>query len=112
MPSGDLQKKEYSTIAYRFSIDNSNHASYTFLSNSKVNYKWFGAQPWRSVGAIEIDYELHLGTKLGYIKYFINQQLRHSKLTLIRNECDFNRTQIFTISMSVMQKKALWLQAK
>ena len=82
MPGGELRTKEYSSNAYQFSIDNTSQVSYTSLSFSEVNGKWVGAQPWRSVGADEIDYEMHLGTKLDYIKYFNTKQLRHSEMTL------------------------------
>ena len=63
MPGGELRTKDYSSNAYQFSIDNTSQVSYTSLSFSEVNGKWVGAQPWRSVGADEIDYELHLGKK-------------------------------------------------
>ena len=67
MPGGELRTKECSSNAYQFSIDNTSQVSYTSLSFSEVNCKWVGAQPWRSAGADETDYELHLGTKLDYI---------------------------------------------
>ena len=64
MPSGELRTKEYSSNAYQFSIDRTSQVSYTSLSFSEVNGNRVGAQPWRSVGVDESDYELHLGTKL------------------------------------------------
>ena len=60
MPAGELRTKDYSSNAYPFSIDNTSQVSYRSLSFSEVNGKWVGAQPWPSVGADEIDYELHL----------------------------------------------------
>ena len=78
MPGGELRTKEYSSNAKQFSIENNSQVSYTSLSFSEVNGKWVGAQTWRSVGADEIDYELHWGTKLDYIMYFNTKQLRHS----------------------------------
>ena len=81
MPGGKLRTKEVSSNAYQFSIDNTSQVSYTSLSLIKVNGKWVGAQPWRSVGADEIDYELHLGTKFAFIMNFNTKQLRHSEMT-------------------------------
>ena len=85
MPGGELRTKEHSSNAYQFSIDNTSQVFYTSLSFSEVNGKWVGAQPWRSVGADEIEYELHLGTKLDYIMHFNTKQLRHSEMTLLQN---------------------------
>ena len=107
MPGGELRTKEYSSNAYQFSIDNTSQVSYTSLSFSEVNGKWVGAQPWRSVGADEIDYELHLGTKLGYLMYFNTKQLRHSEKTLLQHQCELERTQMLTILMLAMQNTRL-----
>ena len=107
MPGGKLRTKEYSSNAYQFSIDNTSQVSYTSLSFSEVNGKWVGAQPWRSVGADEIDYDLHLGTKLDYIMYFNTKQLRHSEMTLLQNQCELERTQMLTILMLAMQNTRL-----
>ena len=104
MPGGELRTKEESSNAHQFSIDNTSQISYTSLSFSEVNGNWIGAQPWRSVGANEIDYELHLGTKLDYIMYFNTKQTRHSKMTLLQNQCELERTQMLTILMLAMQK--------
>ena len=103
MPGGELRTKEYSSNEFQFSIDNTSHVSCTSLSFSDVNGKWVGAQPWRSVGADEIDYELHLGTKLDYILYFNNKQLRHTEMTLLQNQCELERSQMLTILMLAMQ---------
>ena len=65
--------------------------------------KWIGAQPWRSVGADENDYEMHLGTKLDYMMYFNTKQLRYSEMTLLRNHCKLERTQMLTILMLAIQ---------
>ena len=67
LPVGDLRTKKYSSNAHQFSIENTSQVSYTSISFSEVNGKWFDAQPWRSLGADELDYELHLVTKLDYI---------------------------------------------
>ena len=88
IPGGELRTKEYSSNAYQFSDDNTSQVSYTSLGFSELNGKWVGAQLWRSVGADEIDYELHLGTKLDYIMYFNTKQLRHSEMTLLQNQCE------------------------
>ena len=77
------------------------------LSFSEVNDKTVDAQPWFSHGADEIDYELHLGTKLDYIKYFNSKQLRHLEMTLLQNQCDFERTQMLKILMLAMQNTKL-----
>ena len=103
MPGGELRTSEYSSNAYQFSIDNTSQVSFTSLSFSEVNGKWVGAKPWRSVGADEIDYELHLGTKLDYTMYFNTKQQRRSEMTLLKNQCELERTQMLTILMSAMQ---------
>ena len=103
MPGRELRTREYSSDAYQFSIDNTSQVCYTSLGFSEVNGKWVGAQLWRSVGTNEIDYELHLGTKLDYIMYFITKQLRHSEMTLLQNQCELERTQMLTILMLAMQ---------
>ena len=111
MPGGELRLKEYSSNAYQFSFDNTSQVSYTSLSFGEVNGKWVGAQSWRSVGADEIHYELHLGTKLDYIIYFNTKQLRHSEMTLFQNQCELERTQMLTILMLLMQCKTQGLPA-
>ena len=107
MPGGELRTKEYSSDAYQFSIDNTSLVSYTSLSFSEVNRKWASTQPWRSVGVDETDYELHLGTKLDYILYFNTEQLRHSELTLLQNQCQLEHTQMLTIKKLAMQNTRL-----
>ena len=62
---------------------------------------------WRHVGTDEIDYELPLGAKLGYIMYFNAKQLRHSEMTLLQNQCELERTQILTIMMLALQNTRL-----
>ena len=106
-PGGKLRTKEFSSNANQFSIDNTSQVSYTSLSFSEVNGKWVGAQPWRSVGADENDFGLHLGTKLDYIMYFNTKQLRHSEMTLLQNRCEFERTQMLKILMLAMQNTRL-----
>ena len=105
MPGGELRNRENSSNAYQFSIDNTSQVSYTSLSFSEVNGKRVGAQPWRSVGADEIDYELHLG--LDYIMYFNTKQLRLSEMTLLQNQCELECTQMLTILMLAMQNTRL-----
>ena len=94
MPSSESRTKEYSTNAYQFSIDNKNQVSSTSLSFSEVNDKWVGEQRWRSVGVDEIGHELHSGTKLDYIMFFNTQQLRHSEMRLLQNQCELERTRL------------------
>ena len=107
MPGGELRTKEYSSNAYRFSIDNTSQLSYMSLSFSEVNGKCVGAQLWRSVSSDEIDYELHLGTKMDYIMYFNTKQLRHSERTLLQNQCELERTQMLTILLLATQNTRL-----
>ena len=103
IPDGKLRKKDYSSTAYQFSIDNTSQVSYTSLSFSQVNGNWVAAQAWRSVGADEIDYELHLGTKLDFIMRFDSKQLRPSKMTLLQNQCEIERTQVLAVWWLAMQ---------
>ena len=107
MPGGELRSKKHAFNNYQFSIDNSSQVSYSSLSFSKSNGKWIGAQPWHTVGADEIDYELHLGTKLDYIMYFNAKQLRHFEMTLLQSQCELERTQMLTILMLAMQNTRL-----
>ena len=93
IPGGELRTKQSSCNANQFSIDNTSQLSYTFLSCSELNAKWVGAQPWQSVGAEEIDYEVQLGTKLDDVIYFNSKQLRHSEVSLLQNQCELERTQ-------------------
>ena len=60
-PSGELRTKKCSFNANKFSIDYTSQVSYTLLGLREVIGKCVGAQHWRSVGADEIDYEMHLG---------------------------------------------------
>ena len=107
MPAGELRTKEYSSNAYQFSIDNTSQVSYTSLSFSEVNGKRVCAQPWRTVGADEIVYDLHLGTKLDHKMYLNNNQLRNSEMTLLQNQYELERTQMLTILMLAMQNTRL-----
>ena len=107
MPGGELRTKEHAFNAYQFSIDNSGQVSYSSLSFSKSNDQWIVAEPWHTVGADEIDYELHLGTKLDYIMHFNAKQLRHSEMTLLPSQCELERTQMLTILMLAMQNTRL-----
>ena len=64
---------------------------------------------WRTTLAIcrrgRNDYELHLGAKLDYKKYFNTKQLRHSEMTFLQNQCELERTQMLTIFMLAMPDK-------
>ena len=66
-----------------------------------------GGQRWRPLGANEIEYELHLGTKLDFLTYFNTKQLRHSEVTLLQNQCELERTQMVTILILAMQSTRL-----
>ena len=107
MPRGELRKKENPPNEYQSSIDNSRHVCYKSLSFSEVNGKWVGAKPWRSVGADDNDYELHLGTKLDCIIYFKTKQLGHSEMTLSKSQCEAERTQMSRILLLAMQNTRL-----
>ena len=91
MPGGKLRTKEHAFNAYHFSIDNSSQVSYSSLSFCQSNGHRFGAQPWRTIGADDIDCELHLGTKLDYMMYFKSKQLRHSEMTLLQSHANLNK---------------------
>ena len=97
MPGAELRTKEKLFIAHHFSIDNTSQVPHTSLNFGEVNGNWVGAHSWRSVGADEIDYNLHLGNKLEYIMYFNSKQLRHSEMTLSRNHFELERTRMLTI---------------
>ena len=99
MSGGELRTKELVFNAYQFSIDNSSQVSYLLLLFSKSNDLWVGALPSHTVGAEEIVYELHLGTKFDYIMYFNAKQLRRSEMTHLQSQCELERTQILTILM-------------
>ena len=102
MPVGELRTNEHAFNAYQFSIDNSSQVSYSSLSFSASNDLWVGAQPWHTVGADEIDHELHLGTKLDFIMYFNAKQSRRYEIGLVRGQCELERTQMLTILMLAM----------
>ena len=59
----------------------------------------------------EIDFDLHLGIKWDYKKYFNTKQLRHSELTLLQNQYELERTQMLSISMLALQNKTYRLYA-
>ena len=99
MPVGKIPTKKCSSNAYQFLIDNTSYVSYTSLIFSEVNDRLVGAQPWRSVGADEIEFKLHLGTKLDFIMYFNTRQRRLSEMTLSELRCEFERTHLLTILM-------------
>ena len=106
-PGGEIRTNENSSNSFQFSIDNTSQVFYTSLSFSELSGKWAGAQLWRSVGADEIDHELHLGTKFDSIMYFNTKELRHSEITLLQNQCELERTQMLTILMLAMQNTRL-----
>ena len=89
MPGGELRTKEHAFTAYQFSIDNNSQVPYSSLSYSKSNGQWIGAQLWHTVGADEIDYEVHLGSKLDSTMYFNAKQLRHSEMEVLQSQCEF-----------------------
>ena len=55
----------------------------------------------------EIEYELHLGKKFDDIVFFNTKKLRHSEITLLKIQCELERTQILTTLMLAMQNKRL-----
>ena len=103
MPGGELRTKEHSSNAYQFSIDKTSQVSYASSQFSELNGKWAGAQPWSSVGADEINYEKHLGTKLVYKMNFNIKRLRYSEMTSLQNQCEHERSQMLTNLLSAMQ---------
>ena len=103
IPSGKLRTDAFTFNAYKFSVDNTSQVSYTSLNFGEVIGHWVGAQSRRTLGADEKDYESHLGTKLDYIMYFNAEQLRHSEMKLLQNQCEHERTQILNFLTLAMQ---------
>ena len=83
------------------------------LEYSSLNYRWhpngtrYGETPWQQFGADKIDYELHLQAKLNFLVFYNAKRLRHSELTLLRNDCELERTQFLIIFMLALQNTRL-----
>ena len=99
---------KFSSSVYRLSVDQDQNVEYSPLA-----FGWFpnGTSiphaPWETFGPDHIDYELHLSAKLDFLMFYNSKQLRHSELTLLRNECELERTQTLTILMLALQNTRL-----
>ena len=107
MPGGNLRTKECSSNVYQFATDNTGQVSNTFLIFSEVYGKCFGAQPWCTISTDEVDYELHLETKLNFLLYFITRQLTHSEMTLLQSQGELEHTQMLTFLLFAIQNTRL-----
>ena len=56
---------------------------------------------------LNMDYELHMGTKLDYLFFESSRALRSSELNLLKNQCEQERIQIFTILMLSLENSRL-----
>ena len=93
---------------YLFSVNTDQNIEYSPL-HARVLYNGTRVHhaPWDSFGPDQIDYELHLSAKLDFLMFYNVKQLRHSELTLLRNECELERTQTLTILMLALQNTRL-----
>ena len=55
---------------------------------------------------LNMDYEIHLGTKLDYFFFQISRLLQASEIQLLKNQCEQERTQIPTILMLSLETHA------
>ena len=109
LDSGHPRKpSSFSSNSYRLSIDSQQNLEY-----SSLNYRWhpngtrYGETPWQQFGADKIDYELHLQAKLNFLVFYNAKRLRHSELTLLRSDCELERTQFLIIFMLALQNTRL-----
>ena len=56
---------------------------------------------------LNLDYELHQGTKLGYLVFESSKMLEGSEIQILKNLCEQERTQIITILMLSMENPRL-----
>ena len=98
----------FSSGSYRRSIDSRQNLEYASL-----NYRWhpngtrYGDTPWQQFGADKIDYELHLQAKLNFLVFYNAKRLRHSELTLLRNDCELERIQFLIIFIRPLRNTRL-----
>ena len=56
---------------------------------------------------LNMDYEMHMGTKLDYLFFQSSPILQASEIPLLKNQCEQERTQILTILMLFLEKPRL-----
>ena len=56
---------------------------------------------------LNLDYEIHQGTKLDYLFFESSKMLESSEIQLLKNLCEQERTQILTILMLPMENPRL-----
>ena len=56
---------------------------------------------------LNMDYEMHMGTKLNYLFFQSSQQLQTSEVQLLKNQCEQEITQILTILMLSLENPRL-----
>ena len=56
---------------------------------------------------LNMDYELHMGTKLDYLFFQSSQLLQTSEIQHLKNQCEQQRTQILTILMLFLENSRL-----
>ena len=56
---------------------------------------------------LNMDYEMHMGTKLDYLFFQSSRLLQASEIKLLKNECEQKRTQILTILMPFLENPCL-----
>ena len=60
-----------------------------------------------NISSLNLDYESHLTSKLDYLFYKSNKQLELSELTLLKRQCELERTQILTTLMLAVENTRL-----
>ena len=56
---------------------------------------------------LNMDYEMHMGTKLDYLFFQSSRLLQASEIQLLKNQCKQERTKIFTILMLSLENLPL-----
>ena len=56
---------------------------------------------------LNMDYEMHMGTKLDYLFFQSSRLLQASEIQLLKNQCEQERTQILTILMLSLENPRL-----
>ena len=56
---------------------------------------------------LNMDYEMHMGTKLDYLFFLSSRILQASEIQLLKNQCEQERTQILTILMLSLENLSL-----
>ena len=56
---------------------------------------------------LNIDYEMHLGTKIDYLFFQSSRLIQVTKIQLLQNQCEQKRTQFLTIFMLTFEKPRL-----